>query len=60
MVRMNAPTFPYRNKANDLVGELTHEQAAVFPDVLELVVAVEEVDAIDTPEPTPTPVKASK
>lgn len=29
--------YPYRNKANGLVGLLTHEQAAVFADSLELV-----------------------
>jgi hypothetical protein len=28
---------PYRNTANGLVGYLTHEQAAVFPELLELV-----------------------
>ena len=60
MGRMSAPIFPYRNKQNGLVGSLTAEQAAVFPDVLELVVD-EEAPPAETPTASaPTLKKVTK
>ena len=45
---MIVPLFPYRNKANGLIGLMTHEQAAAFPGQFEYV-----PDGVPTPPPVP-------
>jgi hypothetical protein len=43
---MSDELFPFRNKANGLIGYLTHEQAAVFGD------NYEELEVVVAPAPT--------
>ncbi len=50
---MDNELLPYRNKANGLIGDLTAEQAALFPEMVEL------VGAPSAPASTPVPSPAS-